>query len=130
MHTPLQSPINQAVNTQTHFLDTATPWKVYSRTRGCHKQGKEGRGIKEAQIFDTDPQNMTCQWRKNTKEQKKQQTTGNKEEMSQDPQENDNSGNTENKVGGEQTTVRENRKKEAATIWDVAKNLGINEVED
>lgn len=94
-HTPPRSPINKVVNTKSYSLDTATPWKVYSRTRGCHKQAKEGKEIKEAQAPGIPPENMTFQCRKNTNQLQKQQSMGCNEKMPQDQQENGQSGNTE-----------------------------------
>lgn len=87
-------------------------------------------GISETQIPDTSPQKKTFQGWHDTNQQKKQQSIGSNEDLSQDQQVKGLSENTEKQYDGENMALGENKKNEAATIWAIAKKLGVNAEED
>ena len=91
---------------------------------------KEGKGSPEAQGSGPLPQKITYQQQQNTNLLMYQHRKVSNEEFSQKQQMNGPSGKTENQDTGEQTRSRENCKKEATFIWELANQLGAIVVED
>ena len=130
IHTPPTSPIKAPTEPKKQFLNTPTPWKVYSQNRGCNKHVKQSSGPSGTQIYGPIQQSRPTQQQLNTDMHTQHQSMGSKEECLQKQQLNGPNEITETMETGEIKEIGANRDLEAAATWELARKLGVCSVDD
>lgn len=130
IHTPARTPTPQVSSPPTNKSATATSWKVYSRTRRCQKQVKEGWANSEAQHIGPTLHKTSIQQQQNKISPQQQQLLDSDKEGLRIQHNTGYRGETTNQDVVEETSLGENKTQEATEIWELAKQLGAIGVED